>query len=236
MRLGAVATIALVALALSGCGGGGSSGLETLTVYVSLPLSGDRAAAGTATEEGVRAALTQAGGRVGDVRVRAIYVDDTGGAARWDPVSTAANARRAAEDTSAIAFIGDIDDGATRTSLPITNQAEMLQVTPGSRAVDLTREVSNRLDPDLYRPSGKETFVRLVPAANSSGATLCDPEAYGREAMALVLSAIRDGGIDEADRADVIDEAFATRDRKSRIGTYSVDADGDAKVRAGTGC
>ncbi len=234
-RLLAVALMALGVVPLAGCGGAGSSGTETLTVYVSLPLSGERAADGRAVQRGAKDALEQAGGEAGGVRVRAVYLDDTGQTMRWDPVATAANARRAAEDTSTIAYIGDIDDGATRTSLPITNQADILQISPGSTAVDLTRKVSARLDPDLYRPSGNQTFVRLVPAADVTGLRACPPAAYGREAMALVLTAIEDGGKD-VDRAGVIDSVKGTRNRESPIGTYSVDANGDAEVKAGTGC
>lgn len=166
MRRGAAAALVGVALcALGGCGSESSSGTEVLSVYVSLPLHGERAAEGAAIEDGAKLALSEAGGRAGGVRVRAVYLDDTGGGRRWDPVATAANARRAAEDTSSIAFIGDLDDGATRTSLPITNQAEIPQISPGSTAVDLTRHVSPELDPALYRPSGEQSFARLVPNA-----------------------------------------------------------------------
>ena len=42
-------------------------------------------------------------------------------------------ARRAVEDASAVGFIGDLDSGATRISLPITNQADLIQVSPGPR-------------------------------------------------------------------------------------------------------
>jgi branched-chain amino acid transport system substrate-binding protein len=147
---------------LAGCGGGGSNGPVTLTVYVSAPLHGERQAEGQAIVNGAKLALSGEGGRVGALRIRAVYFDDTGGGPRWSPAAAAANARRAAEDSSAIGFIGDLDSGATRFSLPITNQAEMAQISPGSTAVDLTREEGGA-DPDQYRPSGKQTFARVVP-------------------------------------------------------------------------
>lgn len=234
-RICAAALLALGIASLAGCGGSGPSGSETLTIYVSAPLSGERADDGRAVVEGAERALAEAGGKVGEIKIRAVYLDDTGGAARWDPVATADNARTAAEDSSTIAYIGDVDNGATRTSLPLTNQAEILQVSPGSPAVDLTREVSSRLDPDLYRPTGEQTFVRLVPAADRPSQPLCEPSAYGHEAMALVLSGIEDGG-SAADRTSVIDDVMVTKDRKSPIGTYSVDPNGDTTVKPGTGC
>ena len=142
---------------MAGCGNGSGSGRATLTIYVSLPLHGERAAEGRAAAEGARLALAQAGGRVGSFRVRAVYLDDTGGGTRWDQVASAANARRAAQDSTSIGFVGDIDSGATRVSLPITNEAEIPQISPGATALDLTGE--------RYRPGDRQTFARVVPSA-----------------------------------------------------------------------
>ena len=165
-RLAAIAGAAALALVAGGCGGssdGGKSGDETLTVYVSAPLHGDREAAGQAIVDGARLALADADGRIGRMKVRAVYLDDTSDG-RWSLSRTAANARSAAEDVTAIGYIGDLDSGATRASLPITNQAEMVQISPGSSAVDLTRRPPvGDTTPDRYRPSGKETFARVVP-------------------------------------------------------------------------
>ncbi len=94
-------------------------------------------------------------------------MDDTSGEgeeARWDPVVVADNARRAAQDSTAIAYVGELESGATRISLPITNQAQMLQVSAASTAVDLTRESSASDDvPQLAQPTGERTFGRVIP-------------------------------------------------------------------------
>lgn len=150
-------------MALAGCGTGGDDGPKTLTIYVSVPLRGERASEGRAIANGARLALQEAGGRVGELRIRALYLDDTDGGPRWSPVASAANARRAAEDSRAIGYIGELDSGATRFSLPITNQAGIAQLSPGASAVDLTREAPGGLGPDRYRPSDEQTFARLVP-------------------------------------------------------------------------
>jgi branched-chain amino acid transport system substrate-binding protein len=165
-RLAAIAGAAALALVAGGCGGssgGGKAGGETLTVYVSAPLHGDREAAGRAIVDGARLALADAGGRVGDLKVRAVYLDDTRDG-RWSLARTAANARSAAEDVTAIGYIGDLDSGATRASLPITNQAEMAQISPVSTAVDLTRlPPVGDTSPARLQPSGRQTFARVVP-------------------------------------------------------------------------
>ena len=57
---------------------------------------------------------------------------------------------------------------------------------------------------------------------------------FGYEAMGLLLSAIAratDGGTKPAMRAKVRAEIFATHDRRSVLGTYSIDRDGDTTLR-----
>jgi branched-chain amino acid transport system substrate-binding protein len=140
---------------------------EVLNVYVSVPLEGARAPDGQAIVNGAKLALADSGGEAGGWEVHANFLDDTAGRpARWDAATVADNARRAAQDTGAIAYIGEVDSGATRISVPITNQARILQVTPAATAVDLTKSGPGvpAGEPDRFYPSGVRTFGRVVPA------------------------------------------------------------------------
>lgn len=168
-----LATIALaaVALAAGGCEtpGSGIQAGEHVTVYVSMPLHGPAAADGHDVVRGAKLALATARGKVGELAVRAVYMDDTagrGGTARWSPAQVAANARRAAEDSTAIAYVGDLDSGATRSSLPVTNEARMLQVSPTSAAVDLVQPFLGAGDqvPEDVQATGERTFGRVIPS------------------------------------------------------------------------
>lgn len=160
-----VAAAALSALALASCSSGEQTVEGPVTVYVSLPLTGPRAADGNDAADGARLALEQAGGRAGDLEVEAEFLDDSSGAAAWDPVLVGENARRAAQDSSTAAYIGELDSEPTRTSAPITNEAGIVQVSPGAGGVDLTRTAAGYPDaPDRYRPSGDATFVRVITA------------------------------------------------------------------------
>jgi ABC-type branched-subunit amino acid transport system substrate-binding protein len=229
---------------------------------------------------GARLALAEAGGRAGGLRIEAVYLDDTGGGPRWSPVASAANARRAAEDSSTIGYIGELDSGATRFSLPITNQAGIAHISPGATAVDLTRFVTDELDPDRYRPSEEQTFLRLVPdeedalraVRKAAGRIACrtndgsaevaspfrepfrlppqaagflrdyrkrfgrplPPAAYGYEAMALLLDSIHRAGDRGDERDEVIENLIETSDRRSVIGDYSIDANGDTTLEVVT--
>jgi branched-chain amino acid transport system substrate-binding protein len=164
-RLAAPILLAAALLALVGCtAGAGPSRVqgETLTVYAGLPLHGPSASRGQAIENGIKLALAEAGGRAGERRVEAVYIDDTDGKG-WTQAAAAEAARRASQDITAIGYIGDLESGATRVSLPIANQAEMAHVSPASTAVDLTRAASGTI-PQRLQPSGKRTFARVVPA------------------------------------------------------------------------
>jgi branched-chain amino acid transport system substrate-binding protein len=161
----------LVLPALCGCGGVGVSTASTapgdeLTVYSSLPLEGPSAAASQQIVDGEKLALAQVGGRVGRFRIDYASLDDanpkTGEAA---PGITATYARVAAQDTSTIAYLGDLDSAASAVSLPLTNAAGILQVSPGSPYVGLTSSLDAGQDePYRFYLTGQRTFGRLVPS------------------------------------------------------------------------
>jgi branched-chain amino acid transport system substrate-binding protein len=164
----AAAVLASVLVVLvTGCGDGKTASTriasDTLTIYTGLPLRGERAAEGRAVLRGQKLALDEAGGRVADLSIGLIALDDTKTATgRWDPGQVAANARQAAENPTTIAYIGDLDSGATAVSLPITNEIGVLHVSPLSGYTGLTRP-ADKGEPAKYYPSAVRTFARLVP-------------------------------------------------------------------------
>src|SRR4051794_25451082 len=155
----------LLALIITGCGIASTPKIEApVTVYVSLPTTGPHGGSGRDAADGARLALEEAEGRAGSIQVRAIYLDDAKGRV-WDPVAVGANARQAVQDSSAAAYIGELDSEPTRASVPITNDAGVVQVSPGAGGVDLTQPAAGYPDsPDRYQPSGSPNFARTVPA------------------------------------------------------------------------
>ena len=245
MKLAALAA-ALFAVAV-GAGACGSStdadpGDATLTIYVSAPLSGPGRADGQAVAAGAREALEDAGAEAGGFTIAAEYLDVAGrnedqppqqrrGSAsasglrltRFDPVTAAANARTATEDSTTLAYLGELDSGASRTSVPITNSAGILQVAPGSGASDLVREETyNDEVPTDVQATGERTFAQLVPTYEPGQPVPRREFAdLGYEAMASVLAAI-DRASDPADRGSVVDAYFDGTERDSRLGRYRI--------------
>jgi branched-chain amino acid transport system substrate-binding protein len=119
-----------------------------------------------AVAAGERLALADAGHRAGALRVRLRHLDSTDPGDRLsDPDRVSANAEQAADDETAIAYIGELDYGASAVSVPITNDAGILQVSPGDGLTSLTRSVPGRprAGPERYYPTGERSFLRLVP-------------------------------------------------------------------------
>jgi branched-chain amino acid transport system substrate-binding protein len=190
-RLLRLQALLAVAVLLASCGtGGGGDANGPLTVYVSVPLRGEQATQGRAIANGARLALADADGMAGEAEVGLEVLSDAGPGG-WSSAKAGDNARAAAQDTSAIAYIGDFASGATRTSLPITNQASLPQVSPASTAVDLTR-VGPESDevPEAVQPTGERTFLRVIPddVVQAEAAAV-----YARDLGARRVAVVSDG-------------------------------------------
>jgi branched-chain amino acid transport system substrate-binding protein len=82
------------------------------------------------------------------------------------------------------------------------------------------------LSPDEYPPEGQKFFDEFTAKYGEKNP---DPYAiYGYEAMSLALDAIKRAG--SADRAAILKAIFATKDRVSVLGTYSIDENGDTTL------
>ncbi len=90
-----LATVGVLLVAGVGCGeeSGVARGAE-VTVYVEAPLCA-----------GAEQELAREGGRAGDLRVRAVCLEGTGQGKQLDLATVGANARRATEDSSTIAYL-----------------------------------------------------------------------------------------------------------------------------------
>ncbi len=178
IRVFAIAALAALAIGVAACGGSsssGGSGNKDLTVYSSLPLQGASRVQNLAVISGAKLRLSQAGGKVNQFNISYKSLDDsTASAGTWDPGQVSKNARTAASDESTIAYIGEFNSGASAVSIPILNQAGILTVSPSNTAVGLTTTGpgADKGEPAKYYPTGKRTYVRVVPRDTIQGAAL----------------------------------------------------------------
>jgi branched-chain amino acid transport system substrate-binding protein len=180
--MAALGCVSALAFGVTACGsddngGGGGGGGKKVTIYSSLPLQGTSRPQNLDVIKGMKLALSQAGNKGGDCTVTYKSLDDaTAQAGQWDPGATSANARKAAQDKSAVALLGEFNSGASAISIPITNEAGLQQISPANTALELTKDAgpNDKGAPEKYYPSGKRTYARVVPADQIQGAAQAD--------------------------------------------------------------
>lgn len=164
--------LAAAALLLGALGCGSSSppgdriARDELDIYVSVPLYGTTRPTSLGVLRGAELAVRRRGGAVGRYRIRVRPLDDSlPQSAGWDPGKTAENARLVAQDPRAVAYVGDLDSGASAVALPVLERMGIAQLSPLSAAVGLTRAGAGASpgEPQRYYPAGLRTFARVVP-------------------------------------------------------------------------
>lgn len=240
------------ALGMTACGdddddgGGGGEGAEgggggTVNVYSSLPLQGASRPQTTAMVDGIKLALEEAGGKAGDLTVKYTSLDDsTAQAGTWTPEATSANARKVAQDESAIAYIGEFNSGASAISIPILNEVPIAQVSPANTAVGLTSDEpgADKGEPDKYYPTGERHYLRIVPKDTIQGAALAtvmkkdgctkayilnDKEVYGAGLARNIESAAKSQGLEVAGNEGIDPKAPNFRSQASTIKSAGAD-------------
>ena len=189
-----LAVLLIGALLAGGCGGGSDGGSEVpegaLTIYTSLPRHGDSSTASSAVLDGERLALADHREHAGGRAVELVPLDSAkGDRTSWDPGMVEKNADRAADDPSAIGYLGELDLGGSAISVPVTNRKGIAQLSPLDGLTSLTtiQPGGPRGGPERYYPEGKRTFARLVPNDLSHATALVDwARADGATRIAIV--------------------------------------------------
>ncbi|HEX8065440.1 MAG TPA: ABC transporter substrate-binding protein [Thermoleophilaceae bacterium] len=252
---GARATLAAAAAAavlLAGCGGSDEPSRppgDTLTVYSSLPRRGLSSRTAEAVAAGERLALADAHGRAAGRRVRLVDLDSSsrGEEAPWDPAAIEANARRAVDDETAVAYLGELELGGSAVSVPVTNAGGLLQVSPLDGLTSLTRVVpgGSGEGPERYYPDNVRTFVRIAPIDAIQAATLAQWALDGGARSLAVVRDERPSGLELSDQvADAarrlglrVTDVEEARSGRSSYDDVARDVDGrpDAVVYTGLG-
>jgi branched-chain amino acid transport system substrate-binding protein len=225
-----------------GGGGGAEGGGGSLTVYSSLPLQGASRPQSEDVIRGIELALKQKGGKCGDFTINYKSLDDaTAAAGKWEAGQTSANAREVAQDDTAIAYIGEFNSGASAISMPITNEAGILHVSPSNTHMGLTKQGagSEPGEPDKYYPSGERHYGRVVPIDTIQGGAqaqwmsdegvqsvyiLDDAEVYGKGVAATTKAAAEELGIQIAGEDSWDGKASNYRALASKIRDSGADA------------
>jgi branched-chain amino acid transport system substrate-binding protein len=251
-----VGLLGVMALTVSACGddddegggGGGTVSGNKLTVYSSLPRQGASGVQAKAIENGAKLAVKQAGSKAGKYTISYKILDDsTAAAGKWDPAPTSANARKASQDDTTIAYIGEYNSGASAISIPILNEGGIPQVSPANTAVGLTKNEPGVEpgEPDKYYPTGKRTYLRVVPRDRIQGEALVtlmqeegcksvaivnDKEVYGAGLSRNIENAAKEVGLKVTGNDGFDPKAANYRSLASKIAGQSPDCVVDSQV------
>ncbi len=135
---------AVLAVIAAGCGEEGAEEGAALTVYVSAP--GQRLCDEAQSE--ARGART-----AGDHTLRVVCLDAGAGGGTLAKVGS--NARRATEDSTTVAYVGEPDRETRKQSRPILDTAEIGQLGEfnGQKAIETVTAAIDEGDPDDPRAS-----------------------------------------------------------------------------------
>lgn len=123
------ALLAALAGLWSGCGeGSGVTSGTTVTAYVAGALCAE-----------AKKELVDNGGEAGDLHVRVICLPRSEHGGELDLAQIGANARRATEDSSSIAYIGEPTKAASRFAETILEEAGIAQLSQAPGAVAMAR-------------------------------------------------------------------------------------------------
>ncbi|HTU26805.1 MAG TPA: branched-chain amino acid ABC transporter substrate-binding protein [Pirellulales bacterium] len=219
----AVAGLVLVSILLGGAGVRPGNP-HLVKIVSSLPRTGSAKAQTDTIVNGISIAIEEAKGKCGDFDVVfADWDDATAAAGQWTAEAETANARRAARDPDVMAYIGTYNSGAAKMSMPILNRAELLMISPANTWPGLTKPgKGDPGEPEIYRPTGKLNYVRVVPADDLQGPLsakwahelgvrrvfiLDDNQVYGKGIATLFIAACHDLGITVLGQESIDDKA-----------------------------
>jgi len=136
---------------------------KSVTIGITLPLTGADAQSATLIKNGAQLAIDEANakGGVAGYKIETIVLDSgTATAGQYDPAQAATNTKKLAANPSVVANIGPQMSGEGKAMSPILSAADLATITPSSTNPDITSP-----DPKFvaqFRPNKKAVYFRTV--------------------------------------------------------------------------
>jgi branched-chain amino acid transport system substrate-binding protein len=171
------ALAAIAGLALAACGG--SSEAKTLIIATDLPLQGSAKDANDSTNNAMALYLEQqdedadtAGVQIGGYTIELKYYDNaTAATGSWDDAACTKNATDHVANAAEVAVMGTYNSGCAKLIVPVLNEASdgpILMVSHANTNPGLTKAWDPG-EPDIYYPSGKRSYARVVTTDDFQG-------------------------------------------------------------------
>jgi branched-chain amino acid transport system substrate-binding protein len=152
---------AIVAFAIGGPLAPAKAADKTVTIGITLPLTGADADAATRIKYGAEMAIDEANakGGVAGYTLQTMVLDNaTATAGQYDPAQAALNTKKLLANPKVVANVGPQMSGDGKAMSPILSAGDLATITPASTNPDIT-------DPKFagqYRPKGKAVYFRTL--------------------------------------------------------------------------
>jgi branched-chain amino acid transport system substrate-binding protein len=134
---------------------------KTITIGITLPLTGADAQSATLIKNGAQMAIDEANakGTVKGYKLETMVLDSgTATAGQYDPAQAATNTKKLVANKSVVANIGPQMSGEGKAMSPILSAGNLATITPSSTNPDITSPKFK----DQFRPNGKAVYFRTV--------------------------------------------------------------------------
>lgn len=160
----------LLVVACLGIAGAQTKG--TIKIVTSWPMQGAMIPEGTAMKQAVDLAVKHHNGQIAGYKIEVVNRDDASPTTgSWDGTVEAEIAQKAVADADVMVYLATYNSGAAKVSMPITNKAGLVQISPANTYPGLTKPGFGAGEPAVYRPSGKVNYFRAFPADDIQGAS-----------------------------------------------------------------
>ncbi|HEX5504550.1 MAG TPA: branched-chain amino acid ABC transporter substrate-binding protein [Thermomicrobiales bacterium] len=239
-------TVAAAATTVAGGSPAAGGGGGTIKIYSSFPANGASKDQISSITNSITMALEEVKFKAGDFTL--VYGDseklDDGSPAKsgeWDGTVEAANANKVVADPDAMVYIATFNSGAAKVSIPITNKADLVQISPANTYPGLTKQIANVVEqnePGVYYPSNTRTYCRVIPTDDLQGAVaanfvqslgvkkayvLDDTELYGHGIALVFTSTAKKLGIDTVGPEGIDKSATDYRSLAQKVKTSGAD-------------
>ncbi len=170
-KLGALATVAVLAFSACGNTGGGSS-KGTIQIWSELPRQGSSKGQTDTIVNAIKFKLDSVNNVVDGWTIKYSDRDDsTAAAGKWTQEQATALATEASTTADLAAYIGTFNSGAAKIVIPVLCAAGIPMISPANTYPGLTKPGKGTADePGKYYPNGcQHNYYRVVPADDLQG-------------------------------------------------------------------
>lgn len=172
-----LSALAVLGLVLMTPGTGGmhpvsAAGMTTVKIGVDLPMSGGEAPNGAPTNNGILLAIEDANKGGGPYQFEEVLKDDAVNGVH-DPAQGAKNIQELLADSAVVAMVASFNSNVGKATIPITNAAGVVQISPSQTNPGLTKPEFGALDVRKAHPDAINYF-RVCPTDDLQGPVAAD--------------------------------------------------------------